>query len=144
MQLFRLMYVSTAVEEFTPASLQALVDQAAAKNARLDITGALLYSGGSFLQALEGREANVSAVFERIECDPRHTCVECIQRDRVEERMFPHWSMTLCNFDDRHSINQKHLRIIRQFLDHCGAVGPDEATRSLLGYFTSRVAEVAA
>jgi len=144
MRLFRLTYVSTAVEIFTPESLKELVQRAAAKNATLDVTGALLFSGGAFMQALEGPEGAVADLYARIELDPRHTFIECVQRDHVENRLFPEWSMTLQNFDEHAAIDPKHLLVIRSFLEQCSDVDPDQATEGLVGFFRQAAARVAA
>ncbi len=144
MRLTRLTYVSTAVEMFTSESLHELVRKAAEKNQTLDITGVLLYSGGAFLQVLEGPEPEVAELFARIELDPRHTFVECAQRDHVQERLFPEWSMELQNFDEHAAVNPQHMRVIRTFLDQCVDVDPDQTTEGLVSFFRQSAARLAA
>lgn len=64
-----------------------------ANNARVGITGALLYSAGNFAQVLEGPLASVERTFELIQRDPRHSEVVVIQSGPAETRDFPEWSM---------------------------------------------------
>jgi len=143
MMLIRLVYVSTAVEEFTAESLRELVDHAVSKNNGLDVTGALLYSGGSFLQVLEGPEKTVLDLYQRIEQDSRHMWVECMQQSPIESRMFSDWAMNLSNFDDESSVDLRAVRLVREVLDHC-QVDPDRHTRGLVFFFKQCADRVAA
>jgi len=94
-----LTYASTAVHRFSEADLLALLATARTFNARLEITGLLLYSpgtdgyAGTFVQALEGNKDVLQAVFSRIEKDPRHRDVTVIRREAVFSRRFPDWTM---------------------------------------------------
>jgi len=54
------------------AELGAIFSAARSTNKRLDVTGALLTSGDWFVQALEGDEAVVRDLYERIGKDARH------------------------------------------------------------------------
>ena len=52
--MIALVYVSAARKLFDEAELSALLTQCRANNARLGVTGVLLYADGNFMQALEG------------------------------------------------------------------------------------------
>ena len=62
-------------------------------NRRDDITGALIHDDKWFAQALEGPETMVSATFERILRDPRHSDVRLIKMQPVPARRFAAWWM---------------------------------------------------
>ena len=62
-------------------------------NAAQGITGALLLYDGWFAQVLEGPEAAVRALFERIAEDKRHNGVELLDEGPVEKRVFERWAM---------------------------------------------------
>ena len=62
-------------------------------NASDGVTGALLFSAGSFAQVLEGPLAAVERVFERIQRDPRHADVVVLHVLRSRQRDFANWSM---------------------------------------------------
>lgn len=64
-----------------------------ANNARLGITGALLYTAGMFAQVLEGSLDAIERTFETIQCDSRHSEVIVIQHGSCSKRQFPEWSM---------------------------------------------------
>ena len=91
----RLLYVSYAAEEFSkPAVLNGLVEDAIRRNTKNDITGALFYFGGYFIQLLEGSRDAVSETFSRIKSDSRHSDVEVFFSEEVSERIFPGWNMS--------------------------------------------------
>lgn len=86
-------YLSSAIRQWSEDELEALLRDVRAKNARVDVTGILLYSGGSFLQTLEGPEAAVDDVMAKVVDDPRHRDVLVVHRDNISDRMFAGWSM---------------------------------------------------
>ena len=73
--------------------LQGILTAARRHNARLEITGSLLYNAGNFAQILEGPLANIQRLFEKIQHDPRHGEVTVIRSEFAAERQFPNWSM---------------------------------------------------
>lgn len=91
--LVQLVYVSTATTPFTPAELHELLRRARVNNARVGVTGMLLYHDGNFIQALEGPRDAVAAIQERIAHDPRHHGILVLYNARIETRSFANWSM---------------------------------------------------
>ena len=92
--LFRVVYASRSLlpEPAAEAELERILARARRGNAALGITGALLFSEDCFAQALEGPPETVEAVFEAIQCDPRHTEV-VLEAVPVSAREFGAWSM---------------------------------------------------
>jgi Sensors of blue-light using FAD len=90
---FYFVYVSSAFVPFTKEELLALLAKSREKNARLGITGMLLYKDGNFMQVLEGEESAVRALGDTIHDDPRHHGMIPILEGHAEERQFPDWSM---------------------------------------------------
>ncbi len=93
MSLCALVYVSLATKEMSDQDLQILLKFARVKNERLGITGLLLYRDGFFMQALEGEEETVDALFARIRQDTRHREVLLVYKETIKARSFPDWSM---------------------------------------------------
>ena len=81
--------------------LVELLESIRPKNDDLGLTGMLLYSGGNVIQTLEGPEESVEKVFASIETDPRHTGITVLQREQIETRSFPEWSMGFRNLSER-------------------------------------------
>ncbi|TGE20756.1 BLUF domain-containing protein [Hymenobacter aquaticus] len=93
LNLFHLCYQSRATPELDEEGLLALLVQSRTYNRQHAITGVLLYSENRFVQVLEGDEATVLALFERIRRDNRHTEVTLLTQESLTQRMFPDWSM---------------------------------------------------
>ena len=64
-------------------------------NALDGVTGLLLYDGSRFLQIVEGAEAAIDNLLERLRRDRRHSALEVRDERFVEQRSFPDWSMEL-------------------------------------------------
>ena len=73
-------------------------------NSLLQITGALLYSGGHFAQVLEGPKAAINERFRRISQDVRHTHVTPLIYEPADVRQFANWSMVLCGSGEVHDL----------------------------------------
>ncbi len=101
--LFSLAYFSHNAIDGTPDEMQAAIGNilAAARrnNARHGVTGALIFSDGCFAQVLEGAREEVEAVFETIQCDPRHSDVTILHLHQIEQRSFGDWSMAFGGID---------------------------------------------
>src|SRR3954465_12203500 len=103
--MLSLIYVSSAVQLFTTEELVALLEQARRKNARLGITGMLLYKDGNFMQVLEGEDETVRALAAEIERDRRHKAFTILTTDTIAERQFHNWSMAFNNLERRDSMD---------------------------------------
>jgi Sensors of blue-light using FAD len=95
----QIVYISTAASTFQTADLGPLLYEARYSNLRAGVTGALLFDGKQFLQALEGEFDDVRATYERISRDKRHTKIEGLSDRHVELREFGNWDMAtrICN-----------------------------------------------
>ena len=91
--VFQLFYVSRVTAALDNAQVQSILHASRRHNARLDVTGCLLFSGHCFAQVLEGAEPVVSALARRIAADPRHVGVRVLSRTRRDERHYADWSM---------------------------------------------------
>ena len=90
---YSIVYVSTAIAEFSEADLVQLLKRAWGFNERAGITGVLLFSGGRFLQVLEGCPTIVRRLYARIEADPRHGRLEKLADGWVPRREYGQWHM---------------------------------------------------
>lgn len=88
-----IVYASRAISPFDHDRLVALLAQSRTSNARDDITGMLVYRAPDFIQILEGPDAAVRTLLERIHRDPRHTDVRILLEEQAAERKFATWSM---------------------------------------------------
>jgi len=91
--LVRLMYASRATDSVDQEALLGILRQSKAGNAHLGITGVLCFSEGIFLQVLEGGRSAVNGLYHRIAADRRHTAVELLSYEEIDERRFAGWAM---------------------------------------------------
>ena len=103
--LYRLIYTSRNLlpgdEDAQAATIGGILSVSKRNNARVGVTGALLFSGATFAQVLEGSRLAVEATFERIQRDPRHSDVSVLQCEPVAVRGFPAWSMAFVGHSAR-------------------------------------------
>ncbi|MFM1907862.1 MAG: hypothetical protein RLZZ591_1539 [Pseudomonadota bacterium] len=92
MEFTQLIYVSDLVDR-NEGELGPILESAIRHNREDDITGMLLYSGGNFLQVLEGSKDQVDQTYKRICRDPRHANIIVLMEEKVTERHFGDWSM---------------------------------------------------
>lgn len=92
-ELIHCVYASAAARHFETDELATLLAVARANNARLGLTGMLLYAEGSFFQVLEGPADVVDALYVKIERDPRHGQVTLVIREPIPRRFFDDWTM---------------------------------------------------
>ncbi|MFT4013304.1 MAG: BLUF domain-containing protein [Paracoccus sp. (in: a-proteobacteria)] len=72
---------------------QRILVSARARNAQLALTGFLHLEDGAFYQWLEGPDAALQLVLDRIALDPRHERMQILSRGTQETRQFPNWQM---------------------------------------------------
>lgn len=92
-ELTHIIYASSASPGFHDADLVPILNAARIKNARLNVTGMLLYTAGSFFQVIEGEASVLDELLRTITADPRHTNVTKIIEEPISERDFEAWTM---------------------------------------------------
>lgn len=75
------------------AALAEIFSEARSNNKRAGITGALLITDHYFAQTLEGDEAAVTALYDRISKDERHDRVTLMESGPEDARVFSRWAM---------------------------------------------------
>ena len=102
-RLFRIVYHSHCTlvgsQELVDAEIERILDGSRAANARAGLTGALMFTSSFFFQVLEGQSDRLEETFERICRDARHTEIQLIEFNALEDREFADWSMTRVDAD---------------------------------------------
>ena len=109
MALAQLIYVSHLQEDIAANTLQALVDRSQEDNRQRHITGVLLCHGRNLMQVLEGELADITALFERIRADRRHSEIRCVICKNIHKRLFPEWGMNLADLDSTATLDRNRL-----------------------------------
>jgi hypothetical protein len=91
--VFQLLYISTASRPMLRIDVEQILFTARRYNDKSGVTGMLISSPSHFMQVLEGDEAVVRQVYERICEDPRHRAHVILRETDVAERQFGEWTM---------------------------------------------------
>ncbi|WP_373490430.1 BLUF domain-containing protein [Parasphingorhabdus sp.] len=113
MTLERLLYISESRlgEAEVNSSVAQIVADAQIRNAALELTGALLFTGTYFAQILEGPTESIEQLMSSIKDDPRHANIIIVDRSPIEMRRFPDWKMAYhgpSEFVSRHVVRLLH------------------------------------
>ena len=90
---YQIMYSSQAVEPMTVTDLEKILTDARAGNQARNVTGALVYVDGVFIQILEGDKDVARKLMASIAKDSRHHSVKVFYEAEVDVRAFEAWSM---------------------------------------------------
>jgi uncharacterized membrane protein (DUF373 family) len=91
--MIQIIYLSSATRTMSQADLEDILRTARENNARLGITGMLLYGNKTFIQILEGEEGVVHELVKTIKRDPRHTNFQIVKEKPIEQHEYADWSM---------------------------------------------------
>lgn len=93
-RLQQLVYVSEDPRGITSVMQTAdILEQARRNNARDDVTGALAFGKGKFIQILEGPSDKLDGLLQRLDDDLRHENLRVLVRREAVRRDFEGWSM---------------------------------------------------
>ena len=97
----RLIYKSVSKDVFVSnETVESISQKGAINNSKKEISGLLILTGNHFLQVLEGPEASVNELFQKICLDDRHHQIKLINYDLITQRQFEVWSMRLVDLWD--------------------------------------------
>ena len=91
--MIQITYLSAATRAMSQDDLEDILKTARENNARLGITGMLLYGNKTFIQILEGEEDVVHKLVKTIKRDPRHTNFQIVKQKPIERHEYADWSM---------------------------------------------------
>lgn len=109
MQIIRLIYASIARPDLAYDDLKRIRRTAIDRNIEAGLTGILCYSGGAFLQAIEGKRLPVNKLYNQIVQDPRHSNCEILSCSEIETRSFIEWSMKLISWEEAYTPQRRAL-----------------------------------
>jgi len=114
--------------------LARIVDVSRIRNARMSVTGALLFTGVRFAQCIEGPETGVAAIRQSIASDTRHAAVTTLMEGPIAQRRFSDWSLAYAGPSP--SVRTAINRAMREAGPVAGGGGA--ALRDLLGELASQ------
>lgn len=96
-----IIYVSTANRLLSQEELIALLQKSQNNNKKCGITGLLLYHSGNFIQAMEGNDKEVKALYEIVRRDKAHRDIITLIDEAIPERNFSEWAMGFVNLHEQ-------------------------------------------
>lgn len=93
MPLCRLIYASRSNDILRNEEIDAILAVSRTNNARVGVTGALMYGSREFLQCLEGAREAINSTYNRIVKDPRHSELTILDFVEIDRRWFAGWGM---------------------------------------------------
>jgi len=107
--MIRLIYVSQA-KDIDFNKIKAILTVSHERNKDNDISGALIYGKGYFIQCLEGDKSEVMTLYKKIILDNRHEHIEVISKEDIQERYFNDWHISLMNDSAYKMLENKYTK----------------------------------
>ena len=101
-------YISTAIDP-DHVSISTILEQSQRNNPQRDITGFLLFNGRNFLQLVEGPDASLIALMNKLATDPRHGGITRLENLPIDRRACPDWTMQYLKLAD--SVAQRREKL---------------------------------
>lgn len=92
--------------------LNSITTAAKENNPKLDITGALFFHQGKFLQLIEGNKDNLEKLMAHIITDPRHDNINRLIDQSIETRKLPDWNMDSLDLDSQNKLDDQELKLL--------------------------------
>ena len=97
MEFSYVLYVSNLSDGCGDREIVEILNTSRKNNAKRSVTGILICKDRIFLQYIEGPEAQVADLFEKIESDKRHRDVKVVHQGSIKDRVFFDWEMGFAN-----------------------------------------------
>ena len=133
--MIQISYISKATKAISQDDLDEILRTSRKNNARLGITGMLLYGNKTFVQILEGEEKAVNELIEKIKRDSRHADFQVLKKKTIDRREYADWSMefkrvsgedfqsvkgleNLVEMDFNTTFLENHASIVESLMEH--------------------------
>ena len=97
--LSQIIYSSKAMQPMDSKELERILIDARIGNEARDVTGALVYVSGVFLQVLEGERVVLDELLASIRNDGRHESMKVFHDAEIADRAFNEWRMAYLSSD---------------------------------------------
>lgn len=148
--MIRLAYISCATATLQERDLERILTIARRNNQRDDITGMMIYHGGTILQVLEGPVDNVRKCYDRIHADPRHNSIYVLDERNIKSRAFSQWSMGLADAEALQNMGQDSVYPLSEITERLKEAAAHEMPKdklkimTIMTNFLSRFDDIAA
>ena len=108
--LVELIYFSCSIKSLTKEDFELILQDAQRKNKTQNISGAIYYCNGFFLQLIEGPRQNINRLFQSICHDARHYDISLISFRNIQQKRFDQWSMEYLDQDISELLKQQSIQ----------------------------------
>ncbi len=134
--MHRLVYLSHATSHLPTHGIADIVKRSQINNAKVGLTGMLVYHGNRFFQVLEGLPANLAQRYKCIQADKRHEKMSLLYSSAISKRAFPSWQMSYYRPEELpEQVQQAVFSIYDLMPFNSPARGEDDDTRKLVRDF---------
>lgn len=102
-------YISTAASNLGRSDLDNILEASERNNAQNGVSGFLLFNGRNFLQLIEGEQAILLSLMNRLARDVRHGGIVRLEDHPVDVRVCPNWTMKRLHLLESQSGREKAL-----------------------------------
>lgn len=102
----------TGTSETIDTDLGSIVTSAQRNNANRNLTGAIFYHHGRFLELIEGEAKDVRGLIARISRDRRHRNMQFLFNEPIQERGFQQWHLDIFNLAEEEPLDLEILKVI--------------------------------
>ncbi len=99
-EIYEITYCSVASPDLSAEDIDDILQEAEKRNGENNVTGCLLYHHQEFIQILEGEEARVKTIYDKIARDRRHIAAAVLAEGKKEKRTFESWNMAYQELTD--------------------------------------------
>ena len=139
--MYRIVYMSRASRDMTPADLDVILEAARKNNSAVDVTGMLLFAENTFFQVLEGPKFAVEQIYERVDGDDRHCRVKVMSSRDVNERRFLDWTMGYSKLSEADEDASAFFDLSKAALeDRIPETAGDDLLKLLYGFASAKLA----
>ncbi|MFT5748471.1 MAG: adenylate cyclase [Saprospiraceae bacterium] len=111
----RITYISRIAQPLSINEIETIETYSSQNNMQVNITGLLVYFEKLFFQIIEGDDKEVDRIYLKIQKDPRHSDILRLKTEyRINERLFPTWSMKTINLDKNVDDLLRPIKILLQ------------------------------
>ena len=111
----RIIYISKLTYPLSDIEIEQIGNTSIRNNAKINITGTLVFFEKMFFQIIEGEDKEVDRLYKKIGKDPRHCDILRLKtEDDINERLFPNWHMKTVNLDNNADDLLRPIKILLQ------------------------------
>ena len=135
----QVIYCSKLLPEYDLKEVYSILKKARETNPELGLSGYLIFGNDCFIQILEGFNAPLTMLMQKIMADKRHTDIKILQDEEIKFLEFQNWAMGFANLTEEFSDELKeYMQEIGQYKSFDPEKLNAKQAKKILKLFSSR------